>query len=348
MNFHTVSLASALVLCLAHLGESGSAPVDWYDFVAEPLAKQFGWNRLFSPTSEAVEAYYKLANKHIEDENLSEDDIDGNIKVAVRRVAKEEHTLLFTRRKHAKEAVERLKNLVIMDEECGLDSFAVMRLNDKAVIGRAHVGQPTNKIERIVNKELVLHANVCGPRYYEGFRRNEGKIDAANRNLIQKFTEAIAKKATGDWDFPKSLRSSPNTVCDYLNDLSSPEFDNQRSRYIFEVYESLIPKSHPLKEFTRRVEAARGKKLINERYFNALYNEFLVAPCTQFVKELGPILLPAIYDTETLGRSLTGSRGDESLEFRFNYSLLQFKICARVIATPNYILDMLRGHAESF
>lgn len=341
MNLKYAFPLCVFALCCVKLISAKEAGNDWYDDVAVPFAKRVGWDGLFKRRDSGVEACYTWANRFIVQKNSIQHDPVTDIYTAIDYLEKKQDTLFFFRKGSIRESIGRLRGLLDMEGQCDLGAFSVLRLNDQASRGMSH-NQPSRRLDKAVNKLMMYNARTCGAYYHEEFKQRIDRVNPNHRRTLEVFTASMVQRVTPNFPALDSLRYCPNDLLRLLDGVSYSKVIDWRP--IVFTYHWIVPKRHRLARFIDKVDdELNGGLVFDETKFVEAYQEFLVRPCLHFVDLLGSVLLPALWDTETFGRHLPGSQGDTELQFRFSFSLLQFKVCARVIGTPDFMINGLKS-----
>lgn len=228
------------------------------------------------------------------------------------------------------DALEQFTNLTLVDNEllrCSWEAFRILWRNDKATEGRAH--KPPSQIDEfrridsVVHEVMLRHAINCLPVYPKRFACLKLQLDQDNLKLANAFADKLLA----------------NNNCGQLNEVSSQKCRKIRgdlgdAQLAYEHIERWLAAggdsafADANRQFLGRVPDERsGKLVVNVEQVRKLLDRFVLAPCREFSRTLGPsVFIPARFDALSLEREDRYLPTDSSMA-DFLSGWLRFRLC---------------------
>lgn len=328
--FNRLSLVvGSLVLFAAISGQSYN-----FDKLYEAkMAPLFRWETYFQKPSRSVQRVYTQIAKVFTDVGKL-DSYEKNLEALdhATDLAFQSTNCLQLSKEPNKQAASLLKalKLKLSSNDCDLETFGLIRKNNFAAqdspLGMA-MREPILEFDKVLYRLFQGHGDRCShvylDRYYDALQRLDEKIFNTVRIFATGFLNGREK---ADFSWTRRLQHMPTAIIYMMNDKATPKIFMMTA---FKSFESVVDDKQDAR-FTRTIVNERtGESSFDETKFANLFQKYVLSPCTAYVKEMGPIFIPAGFDLMAQWKNLKYPDADEL--FEFNKSLLYYRVCVRTI-----------------
>lgn len=229
---------------------------------------------------------------------------------------------------------------------CTASSASVISANE-AAISRAKTRRQSSRlkrVEQIVHLFGQQHAELCGPFYLEHFEYLYSKVAERDLKIVESFARGII-----DFDpnsDAKRRLSAKELYSEFVVSQSYSLNDAMSMHQMYLTMKTFANKGcNPEAKFLRRVGelGKRSEKyLINQEKFKRLFEDYLVTPCKNYVKQLGAgVFIPASLEARWRDKLVSFK------EYSFHLAWAQFEICSTLCKNEESLGQELIQFAQS-
>lgn len=263
---------------------------------------------------------YEYINKHLVDKVKSynmQDNMDAALQLLQARKSWNPSLPIV-------EALEQFTGLIGLDNQCDWAAFETLFKNVKATGIDTEGWSTFSRVDDLVLKKLVKHSDNCYRVYPAKFRAKLAKMDQEVLRRVDTFTEGFLLRYS-NWRGLFSARSKIKVLLDNFV-LKTESIDQQRdARIALEALRTLAKEDPDSEYFQYVADQQKGVFEFREDKVKQLFDTYLVGPCEQYNRELGPdVFVPANFDAMY-------KLNFDLAEIQYHEAWARFRICTVLI-----------------